>query len=75
MPKFPKAFARRKSSANVLEDGPEMPAVEQSFKVFERGDAVSKSFDGAMKYAKAGSRPKTSPLDTDNIFENLGNNR
>jgi hypothetical protein len=77
MPKFPKAFARRKSSANVFEDGPEVPVVEHSFKVFERGDTASKSFDGGVKLAKAGSpgRLRTSQLDTENMFENLGNNR
>ena len=76
MPRFPKAFARRKSSANVFEEvGPEVP--EPSFKVFERGESASKSFDGGVKLAKAGSpgRPKTAQLDTDNMFENLGNNR
>ena len=77
MPKFPKAFARRKSTANVFEEGPEMPVAEHSFKVFERGDTESKSFDRGVKLGKAGptSIPKTSQLDTDNIFENLGNNR
>jgi hypothetical protein len=78
MPKFPKAFARRKSSANTFEDvGPEVPVAEHSFKVFERGDTGSKSFDGGVKFAKAGSpgRPRTSQLDTENMFENLGNNR
>jgi hypothetical protein len=77
MPKFPKAFARRKSTANVFEDGPEMPVVEHSFKVFERADSASKSFDGGVKLGKPGpmSRTKPSQLETDNIFENLGNNR
>ena len=77
MPKFPKAFARRKSSANVLDDGLDAPLAEQSFKVFERADTGSKSFDGGVKLAKAGSpgRTRTSQLDNENIFENLGNNR
>lgn len=77
MPKFPKAFARRKSSGNVLDDGPGVPVVEHSFKVFERGDNASKSFDGGVKLSKAGSpgRPRTSQLDTENLFENIGNNR
>ena len=76
MPKFPKAFARRKSSANVLDDL-EAPVAEKSFKVFERADTGSKSFDGGVKLAKAGSpgRTRNSQLDTENIFENLGNNR
>lgn len=77
MPKFPKAFARRKSSANVFEDGPEVPVVEHSFKVFERGDTGNKSFDGGVKLTKAGSpgRPRIPQLETENMFENLGNNR
>jgi hypothetical protein len=78
MPKFPKAFARRKSSAHVFEEvGPVPPVAEPSFKVFERGDSASKSFDGGVKLANSGSpgRPRTTQLETDNIFENLGNNR
>lgn len=77
MPKFPKAFARRKSTANVFEDLPDLPAVEHSFKVFERGDSPSRSFDGGVKLAKTNplNRPKTSQRETDNMFENLGTSR
>ena len=79
MPKFPKAFARRKSTANVFEDLPEQPAEGGTFKVFERGVSPGKSFDGGVKFAKAGathaSRPRTAQLESDNIFENLGKNR
>jgi hypothetical protein len=78
MPKFPKGFGRRKSNGNAFEDGLEMP-VEHSFKVFEREDGGSKSFDGGVKFTKAAAgaaaRPRTSHLEEDNMFENLGNNR
>jgi hypothetical protein len=80
MPKFPKAFARRKSTANAFEDVENGPPAssEHSFKVFERPDGGSKSFDGGLNFAKAkgpGGRPRTAHLDDDNMFENLGNNR
>ena len=79
MPKFPKAFARRKSTANVFEDLPDVPAEGGTFKVFERGVSPGqKSFDGGVKFAKGGStpsRPRTAQLESDNIFENLGKNR
>ena len=75
MPKFPKGFGRRKS-ANAFEDNPEAP-VEHTFKVFER--ETGKSFDGGAKLAKATVvapvRPKTSHLDDDNMFKNIGKNR
>ncbi|KUJ22415.1 uncharacterized protein LY89DRAFT_298339 [Mollisia scopiformis] len=78
MPKFPKGFGRRKSTANAFEDGTEAP-VEHSFKVFERPDSGSKSFDGGAKLGKTaiaapGRRP-LSHLDDDNMFENIGSNR
>ncbi|TVY23503.1 hypothetical protein LHYA1_G007315 [Lachnellula hyalina] len=78
MPRFPKAFGRRKSNANVLEDVPDVPAGEGTFKVFERADGVSKSFDGGVKFAKVkgnSARPKTSHLEDDNMFMNINNNR
>ena len=77
MPKFPKGFGRRKSTANVLEDGRDMPVVEHSFKVFERPDGGSKSFDGGVKFARATAstapvgKPITSHKVEDNMFENL----
>ncbi|MCJ1282059.1 hypothetical protein MMC26_001382 [Xylographa opegraphella] len=42
--KLPKGFARRKSSANALEEVPNPP--QPSFRVFERPEYGSKSFDG-----------------------------
>lgn len=79
MRKFPKAFARRKSSANVFEELEAESPVEHTFKVFDRSDAGNKSFDGGVKLAKPPTsgpgRPRPrEPLD-DNIFENLGNSR
>jgi len=84
MPKFPKAFGRRKSGGNAFEDAPEGTVVEPSFKVFERPDggrdAGSRSFDGGVKLTKAtttipAGRPKTSHVDEDNLFANIGKNR
>ena len=79
MRKFPKAFARRKSTANAFEDVENASPVEHSFKVFDRGEAGSKSFDGGVKLAKAPTsgpgRPRTTQQLDDNMFENLGNNR
>jgi hypothetical protein len=53
--------------------------VEHSFKVFERGDSPSKSFDGGVKFGKSTTapvgRPNTSSLDDDNMFENITKNR
>ncbi|KAG9236882.1 hypothetical protein BJ875DRAFT_198508 [Amylocarpus encephaloides] len=78
MPRFPKGFGRRKSTANALEDTPEAP-LESSFKVFDRTDGGSKSFDGGLKFGKAvngpTARPKASRLEDDNMFENIGKNR
>ena len=76
MPKFPKGFGRRKSTPNVLEEFQNTPAVEQSFKVFERPEGGSHSFDGGAKFARATgttvpvSRPRTYKTE-DNMFENL----
>jgi hypothetical protein len=77
MPKFPKGFGRRKSAANVFEDVQESPVVEPSFKVFERPDGGSKSFDGGVKLAKTMpvGRPKTSYKTEENMFEHLYSNR
>jgi hypothetical protein len=79
MRKFPKAFTRRKSTANAFEDMDSGSPVEHSFKVFERGDTGSKSFDLGSKFAKPPTsgpgRSKQSQHLDDNMFENLGNNR
>jgi hypothetical protein len=74
MPKFPIGFGRRKSAANVLEDVQDAPVAEHSFKVFERPEESSKSFDGGAKFARAAAassgRPKTSHKE-DNMFEGI----
>jgi hypothetical protein len=76
MPKFPKGFGRRKSTANVFEDIQDTPIAEPSFKVFERTDGASKSFDGGVKLTKAttggfpAGRPKTSHRE-ENMFEGI----
>lgn len=81
MRKFPKAFTRRKSTANAFEDLENITPVEGSFKVFdrsERADTGSKSFDGGIKLGKptsASGRPAQSPAVEDNMFENIGNHR
>jgi len=75
MPKFPKGFGRRKSTANAFEDVQDVPVApaEHSFK--ERPDGGSKSFDGGVKLAKAApaGRPKTSHRE-DNMFADIINN-
>jgi hypothetical protein len=83
MPKFPKSFGRRRSTANVFEDVQETPVAEPSFKVFERPDGGSKSFDGGVKLGKAVpgatsgpvGRPRTSHKTEENLFEHLYSNR
>lgn len=81
MRKFPKAFTRRKSTANAFEDvdnnGP--PAAEHTFKVFDRaGESGNKSFDGGAKLGRPTNgpgRPKPTYSGEENMFENLGNTR
>lgn len=79
MRKFPKAFQRRKSTANAFEEVENGSPVEPSFKVFERPDAAGRSFDGGVKFPKPApsgpGRPKKPQNLDDNMFENLGNNR
>ncbi len=83
MPKFPKAFGRRKSNTITFEEGPETPVEAHTFKVFERPDSGgSRSFDGGAKLARAPNgtnglvgKAKTAHLDDDNIFSDLGKNR
>lgn len=84
MPRFPKGFARRKSTANTLEELENAPVVEPSFKVFERPDSGNRSFDGGAKFTKViaanaanaanAASPRTSHK-KDNMFENLPYNR
>jgi len=82
--KFPKGFGRRRSTATPFEDGSDAPAVEQSFKVFERPESGSKSFDGKPKLTKAAittpppqpiGRTRAVQLEEDNMFENVGKYR
>ena len=76
MPKFPKGFGRRKSAANVLEDVQTSPVGQTSFRVFERPDSGSKSFDGGLKLAK--NTPKAKEIqrhNEDNIFEDMKGSR
>lgn len=77
MRKFPKAFQRRKSTANAFEDMADVPQAEHSFKVFERGETAAKSFDGGVKLSKntGSAQGRASQLAEDNMFENLGSNR
>ena len=81
MPKFPKAFTRRKSTANAFDDVDNGSPAEQTFKVFDRasGDSGNKSFDGGVKLAKPPTsgpgRPKPAHGGEDNMFENLGKYR
>jgi hypothetical protein len=81
MRKFPKAFTRRKSTANAFEEVESTTPVEGSFKVFDRNDRTdtgSKSFDGGVKLGKPTSgsgRPTPSAAVEENMFENLGNYR
>lgn len=75
MPKFPKGFGRRKSTAIEL-DVAQGATSEPSFKVFEREEGASRSIDGGKKFAKAATvplRPKTSTVDDDNMFESVYN--
>jgi hypothetical protein len=78
--KFPKGFGRRKSTVTPFEDGPEEPVVEPSFRVFERPDGRRKSFDGGVKFVKSATapahgRPRTTVIESDNMFENVMKNR
>jgi len=81
MLKFPKGFSRRKSSGNAFEDIQAPPSGESTFKVFERPDGASKSFDGGLKLSKAtnnylpppsASRPRTSHKEG-HMFEGIMN--
>ena len=74
MPKLPKAFARRKSAANVFEEPfTEVPLNQQSFKVFERANTTS--FDGGKPRLNGGGngRPSTDPERDDNLFSGFSN--
>lgn len=82
MPKFPKAFGRRKSGTNVLEDlasAAPSPSGESSFRVLERPQhKPNVSFDGGIKLTKAPvERPNTSPMQSggDNMFAGMNRDR
>lgn len=68
--KFPKAFERRKSSNNVLDEIPNPP--EPSFRVFERPG--SKSFDGghALKRLSQGRPLSEGHLGGDQLNTDVG---
>ena|SRR5690349_12077318 len=68
MPKLPKAFTRRKSAANALEESfSDVPLHQQSFKVFERTNT------GSTDLGKSRPRVSTEPGTEDNIFSGLSN--
>ncbi|KFX90750.1 hypothetical protein V490_06288, partial [Pseudogymnoascus sp. VKM F-3557] len=79
MPKLPKAFARRKSAANVLDEPlSDVPPNQQSFRVFDRSNTTD--FNGGKPRLNGGSgnvsgRPSTDPERDDNIFSGFSNRR
>ena len=77
MPRFPVAFGKRKSTANILED---VPVAGPSFRVLDRTELASgKSFDGGARLAaKTQHLPQASVSSIyveDNIFAGLNTNR
>ncbi|KAL7807837.1 hypothetical protein V8C26DRAFT_309268 [Trichoderma gracile] len=78
MPRFSVAFARRKSTADEIENAEVAPAGQSSFRVLERHDYSGvKSFDGGAKMARA-SGPLLSKPDLqadDNMFSDMKANR
>lgn len=73
MPKLPKAFGRRKSTTNALEEASvEAPVNQHTFKVFERHDPGSKSFDLNGKL-RVNGRPSIDPEKDDNLFSGFSN--
>ncbi|OBT76649.1 hypothetical protein VF21_05313 [Pseudogymnoascus sp. 05NY08] len=77
MPKLPKAFARRKSAANVLDEPlADVPPNQQSFRVFDRANTTN--FDVGKPRLNGGSgnvsgRPSTDPERDDNLFSGFSN--
>lgn len=62
--KIPKGFARRKSSGNVLGEVENPP--EPSFRVIERSELASKSFDGGIALKRRSlARPLSAGQDLD----------
>ncbi|KAL6878604.1 hypothetical protein J3F83DRAFT_767988 [Trichoderma novae-zelandiae] len=78
MPRFSVAFARRKSTADDIENAEVAPAGQSSFRVLERHDYSGvKSFDGGAKMARS-SGPLLSKPDLqadDNMFSDMKANR
>lgn len=78
MPRFSVAFARRKSTADDIENAEVTPPGQGTFRVLERHDYSGvKSFDGGVKMARAngGMLPKPDFQADDNIFSDMKANR
>jgi len=76
MPKLPRGFGRRKSTANAFEEIQTSPVAPTSFRVFERPDNGGKSFDGGVKLAKTTAKANNiQKYNEDNIFEDLKGSR
>jgi hypothetical protein len=78
MPRFSVAFARRKSTADDIENAEVTPPGQSSFRVLERHDYSGvKSFDGGAKMAKSTGAllPKPDYQADDNMFSDMKANR
>ncbi|PTB69913.1 hypothetical protein BBK36DRAFT_1188913 [Trichoderma citrinoviride] len=78
MPRFSVAFARRKSTADDIENAEVAPAGQSSFRVLERHDYSGvKSFDGGAKMARASGALLAKPdlQADDNMFSDMKGNR
>ncbi|KAL9476809.1 hypothetical protein ACSS6W_006650 [Trichoderma asperelloides] len=78
MPRFSVAFARRKSTADDIENAEVTPPGQGTFRVLERHDYSGvKSFDGGVKMARANGAmlPKPDFQADDNMFSDMKANR
>ncbi|PTB36907.1 uncharacterized protein TrAFT101_007232 [Trichoderma asperellum] len=78
MPRFSVAFARRKSTADDIENAEVTPPGQGTFRVLERHDYSGvKSFDGGVKMAKANGAMLSKPdfQADDNMFSDMKANR
>ncbi|KAL7944760.1 hypothetical protein V8C42DRAFT_358414 [Trichoderma barbatum] len=78
MPRFSVAFARRKSTADDIENAEVTPPGQSSFRVLERHDYSGvKSFDGGAKMARSTGAllPKSDYQADDNMFSDMKANR
>ncbi|KAL7788643.1 hypothetical protein V8C37DRAFT_233982 [Trichoderma ceciliae] len=78
MPRFSVAFARRKSTADDIENAEVTPPGQSSFRVLERHDYSGvKSFDGGAKMARSSGAllPKPDFQADDNMFSDMKANR